>query len=241
MSRGLFNLLRTGVPAAAKATVRAPVKAYKAYNKAFTPLADHAAARVPERFRPMARGFTGGAKLTLTAGFANEGRRSFENSVGGSARQLAQTAGIQDPERLQAIEQRARERAFPLAWQSVAPTWLGGDATPAGQELARDVRTIAQHNVLPLMFQPSAQTVAERSPAHSAFMSAAYSPVTGLAPYVLPQRPSATQMWQNIPQATRQNLASRTFQAAAQPTNLSPIARELQYIAAPAFSMPGAQ
>jgi hypothetical protein len=183
----------------------------------------------------MARGAVTGTKLTMGGAIAAEGVNSFRDGAGQSARQLAQMAGISDEQTLAEIQSRGREKALPMAWKSVAPSWLGGDGTPMGQEVAREARTIAQHNILPLMFQPSAAAVQNRSVGQSALMSAAYSPVSGLAPYVLPQRPSAAQMWNNVPEAARKSLMAKAYTTSFQPANVSPLAADLQYIAEPAL------
>lgn len=238
----IFNLVRSFVPTAAqtarasKTVAKAPVKAYNAYNRAATPLTSHLVNRAPAGMpRAIARGAATGAKLTLSAAVGAEGINSFRDGAGQSARRLAQMAGVTDEPTLAEIQRRGREKALPMAWKSVAPSWLGGDATPMGKEVAREARTIAQHNILPLMFQPSAAAVKNRSLARGAIMAAAYSPISGLAPYVLPSRPNALQMWNNVPEATRNSLIAKAYSTSLQPANASPLAADMQYIAEPAL------
>jgi hypothetical protein len=223
---------------AARAAARPVGAVYRTYNKATTPLATHMANKLPEAYRPFAKGFVGGAGLTMTGVSAAGAYESAANAAGNSARQLAQTSGLRDPKQLDTVSERARSRMIPMAWKSVAPKWLGGDGTPLGREIAQDVRSVAWHNIGPAVLRP-APSAAKRHASEAAFLAATGNPISAVSPYLFAPRPTVAQMWQNVPQNTRSRLKGNLAAAALQPTSVSPLAQEMRYVFAPVAAQYG--
>jgi hypothetical protein len=108
--------------------------AYRTYSNVTAPLGPHLVNQLPQKYQPIGRGALYGTGALLPAGPAVSAYNdASDTAVGHSGRQLAQQAGVTDPQQLDAIDSRARSRMLPMAWKAVAPAFAGGDTTRSGQ------------------------------------------------------------------------------------------------------------
>lgn len=220
---------RTALPAAA----RGAGQAYKTYQTASSPLISHGAKLLPQAARPMAQRVIGTTATGITGANIYGTYNSAANATADSAQRLAQQAGVSDQKVLDEVGQRARGQMLPMAYRAMAPSWLGGDSTPVGKQLRSDMGTMAYHNVGPSMLLPS-QSAKNMSTPQRAMMGAFVNPVSAVSSAVLPARPSAQQMWNNVPQQQRKQIGQNVMNAATMPgSENSALAQSMGHIFQP--------
>jgi hypothetical protein len=211
-------------------------QAYKAYKTVSTPATVHATRLLPKAVQPMARRVAQNVPIGLTGAMAYGAYDSAADATSASAQRVAQGSGVADPKVLQEVGTRARSQMLPMAYRSVAPSWLGGDTTATGQKLSNGIRTVAQHNILPVMFRPSA--TATNAPAGvRALQAAVINPLSAATSAFVAPRPSAQQMWQNVPEDRRRQIGQDMLNAATQSSRSqdsnSPLAQSMQHVFEP--------
>jgi hypothetical protein len=222
-------------PAAAKAfTAAAPRigQAYRGYKAVTAPLASHAVKALPQAAQPAARLAVRGAGLGMTGHAGYQAYNSAANATSDAAQNVARSTGIQDPKVLSEIGSRARSQMLPIAYKSFAPAWAGGDNTPVAQQIRKDMGTLAYHNISPAMLRPSPAAANQTLP-QRALQAVAKNPVNAVSSAVFSPRPSAQQMWNNVPQQQRQQIPQNLMRAAQNAEN-SPLAKNMQHIFEPA-------
>lgn len=219
-----------GAAAKAKPVAQGAVNAYRAVN---TPLLSHATKALPQAAQPVARRAVQAAGGALTANTAYQTYNAAADATAGAAQNVARNIGVTDQKVLDDVGSRARSQMIPMAYRAVAPMWAGGDNTPVGQELSKDLGTVAYHNITPAVLNPSQRAV-NWTPAERTMHAALGNPVGAVSSAIFPARPSAQQMWQNVPQAQRSQITQNALQATQNAGN-SPIAKGMQHIFQPAI------
>lgn len=208
--------------------------AYKAYQTASTPLTVHGAKLLPQSIQSVAVPAAKATALGMTGMTAYDTYQSAADATSSSAQQLARQAGVNDDAVLKEIGSRARGQMLPMAYRSVAPSWLGGDSSPMGAELRKGLGTIAYHNVGPSMLLPSPSAV-NASPMQRTINAVYSNPLGAVTSAVLPARPNAQQMWNNVPTDQQKQIGQNIFSAATSPdTAKSPLANSMSHVFQPA-------
>lgn len=222
-----------GVGTAAKTIGGGLGTAFKGYRKATQPLAQHAANALPQAARPFASSLVKSTGAGITGGAAYSAYDDAATATSNAAQNLARTAGVSDQKVLDEVGSRARGQMLPMAYRAMAPAWAGGDNTPLGQELRNDLGTVAKHNIVPALTRPS-PVAAQWNPAQRGIMATFGNPVGAFSSAVFAPRPSAQQMWQNVPQQQRTQITNNLMQAATVPGSTGPLAQGMQHIFQPA-------
>lgn len=208
--------------------------AVRGYRTATAPLAQHATKALPQVAQPAAKAVVTGFGAGATLGQAHNTYNHAADSVMTTAQNMARSTGVTDQKVLDEVGSRARGQMLPMAYRAVAPTWAGGDTTEVGKQIRGTLGTVAQNNIMPVLTRPS-QTAANYTPAQRAMQAAIGNPVGAVtSAFVLP-RPSAQQLWQNVPQDQRQQMTTNLMSAALEPdAGGSSLAEGVQHIFQPA-------
>lgn len=226
----LATAARTAAPAVGKGIGQA----YKAYSTVTSPVGQHAAKLAPQAMKPFTNSLVKSVGTGLTATTAYDTYNTAADATAESAQSLARQTGINDPKILNEVGSRARGQMLPMAYRALAPSWMGGDSSPIGQTLRKDIGTMAYHNIRPAMLNPS-QSAVNMTPTQRAITGAFGNPVGALTSAVLPARPSAQQMWNNIPADRRQQMGQNIMNATTDPNSAnSPLSKSMQHIFQPA-------
>jgi hypothetical protein len=212
--------------------------AYKAYNTATTSPATHAAKFLTQSASPFTKTVaTTTAKATglgLTGATMYGTYNDAADATAQSAMRLAQQAGVNDQKVLDEVGQRARGQMLPMAYRSLAPGWMGGDTTPVGNQIRKDIGTVAYHNVAPALLRPS-QAAADMSLGQRAIFGAVGNPVSAVTSAFVTPRPSAQQMWNNVPAQQRQQMGTNIMRATTLPgSENSALAQSMGHVFQPA-------
>lgn len=185
-------------------------RAYKAYSAASKPLTVHAAKLLPESMQAGATTLAKGTSMGLTAGTLYDSYNSASDATASGAQAVARSSGVTDQSILDEVGSRARGQMVPMAYRAIAPKWMGGDGTEAGKQIRDNLGTFARYNIGPSMLQPSSSMT--NMPLGQRALTGTFSnPMAALTSAVVPPRPSAAQMWQNIPADKRQQMASNAL------------------------------
>lgn len=206
--------------------------AYKAYSTATTAPAMHATKLLPQAAQSYARTAVTGTGLGMTASTLHGAYENAAQATNDSAQNMARQMGVSDQKVLDEVGQRARGQMIPMAYRALAPSWAGGDDTDFGKQIGGDLGTIAQHNISPSMLRPS-QSAVNASPGRKLFNGVMGNPISALSSAVVDPRPSAKEMWNNVPQDQQKQMVGNAMQAATTPGNYSPLAQGMQHIFEP--------
>lgn len=213
-------------------------QAYKAYSTATTSPATHAAKFLTQSSSPFVRSTAVSTANTTGLGLTGVSMYDTYNSAADatsqSAMRLAQQAGVNDQKVLDEVGQRARGQMLPMAYRSLAPGWMGGDTTPVGSQIRKDIGTVAYHNIAPTLLRPSAAATS-RPFGERAILGAVGNPVSAVTSAFVSPRPSAQQMWNNVPQQQRQQMGQNIMQATTMPgSENSALAKSMGHVFEPA-------
>jgi len=222
--RTLQNILAVKKPLA---------QTYRGYKAVRAPITTQLVPRLPAKVRPFARGVVGGTGATWTAAQLYGAYDDAGTQVADTAKNLAMQAGIQDPKTVQEIGDRARGQMLPLAYRAVAPGWLGGDTTPAGQALGKHIRTIAAKHVLPTMWRPS-QAQAEAPALKRVAGGVLGNPVSAVSSLFVDPRPGAKELWHSIAPEERLRAAKDIAVTLTRQSDPGPILNSIRHIVEPA-------
>lgn len=222
------NLLRDALRTAARA-------GSKGYSAVSTPLSARVASGLPKKFQPAAKGVLRTTGVGAAGAGAYSAYDGASTAFGAAASNAAAGTGIQDKQVLDEIAQRGKSQMLPLAYKAVAPTWLGGDGTPMGRQIANTLGTIAYHNVGPSLLRPS-PAAAQAPLAAKTFKAVMGNPLSTAANTLLSPRPEAAQLWRNTPTAAKTQLAQTAMSAGFNPDPNSGLAQGMHNIFQPAVN-----
>lgn len=208
-------------------------QAYRGYKTVHAPISTQLVPRLPAKVRPFARGVVGGTGATWTAAQLAGAYDDAGTQVADTAKNLAAQSGIQDPKTVQEIGERARGQMLPLAYRSIAPSWLGGDTTPTGQALGKHIRSIAAKHVLPTMWRPSQAQV--NAPAVQRVADGVLgNPVSAVSSLFIDPRPGAKELWRSVAPEERLRAVNDITTALTRQSDPSPILNSIRHIVEPA-------
>jgi hypothetical protein len=192
----------------------------------------HATKLLPQAAQSYARNAVTGVGLGTTASTLHGAYENAAQATNDSAQSMARQMGVSDQKVLDAVGQRARGQMIPMAYRAVAPGWAGGDDTDFGKQIGSDLGTIAKHNISPAMLRPS-QSAVNASPGRKVFNGVMGNPISAISSAVVDPRPSAKEMWNNVPQDQQKQMVGNAMQAATNTDNYSPLAAGMQHIFEP--------